>query len=319
VTANVIRFKSAAKKKLKGTVVKLLMLVNPHAGRKRGKIVAEKSLAAFQHKGINVSSRYSEHPGHLIEIAKQEVHGDWDGIIVVGGDGSLFEVINGMMTGNELLPIPIGVLPVGTGNSFSRDLAIQNLDQAIQKIIDGKTRNVDLGKCACRERVLYFINILGFGFVSDVAQKASLYKQWGNLSYVLGVFIITQNLQSYHLDIEIDGRSFQRENIFVEICNSTKTGGDMIMAPQAQIDDGFLDVVLLNKTSRTRLLSALPKIFKGTHLQMEEVETFRAKEMQFRPNVSKVLTPDGEITGHTPIAVSVLPGKIRVFGAVNEK
>lgn len=295
--------------------MKLLMLVNPVSGRKRGKMVAQKSFNIFRQQGINVKSYYSEYAGHLSEIAEREVNGDWDGIVVVGGDGSLFEVINGMMRGNEQLPIPIGVIPVGTGNSFSRDLAIRTHDQAIQKILEGKTRNVDLGKCICAGRIFYFINILGFGFVSDVAQKASLYKKWGNLSYIIGVFIITLKLESYHLDFEIDGQPFQRENIFVEICNSTKTGGDMIMAPQAEIDDGFFDIVLLNKTSRFRLLSAFPKIFKGTHIQMKEVETFRAKAMQFRPDVSKFLTPDGEIHGQTPISVSVLSGKIRVFGS----
>jgi YegS/Rv2252/BmrU family lipid kinase len=293
--------------------MKLLMLVNPLAGRKQGKIVAQKSLSIFQQQGAEVESRSSKYAGHLLEIAEREIHGDWDGIVAVGGDGTLFEVINGMMRGNEDLPIPIGVMPVGTGNSFFRDLAIQTHDDAVRKILTGKTRNVDLGKCVCAEHTFYFINILGFGFVSDVAQKASSYKKWGAFSYVIGVFLMTMKLESYHLDFEIDGQQFQRDNIFVEICNSTKTGGDMIMAPQAKIDDGLLDVVILNKTSRSQLLSAFPKIFKGTHVHMSEVETFRAKEMQFRPAVSKMLTPDGEITGHTPITVSVLPGKIRVF------
>ena len=85
------------------------------------------------------------------------------------------------------------------------------------------------------------------------------------------------------------------------------------MAPQAKIDDGLLDVVILNKTSRLKLLSALPKIFKATHIHMQEVETFTAREMQFNPAASKVLSPDGEILGQTPITVSVLPRKINVF------
>jgi diacylglycerol kinase (ATP) len=295
--------------------MKFLMLINPNAGRKQGKDVAEKSLSIFQQQGIEIKCCYSEYAGHLSEMAEREVNGSWDGIIALGGDGTLFEVINGMMRGNPNLPLPLGIIPVGTGNSFSRDLAIQNHDEAIQKILKGKTRNIDLGKCVCSDRTFYFINILGFGFVADVAEKAAAYKRWGDLSYVIGVFIITMKLKSYHLDFEIDGRQYQRDNIFVEICNSTKTGGDMIMAPQAKIDDGFLDVVLLNKTSRLRLLSALPKIFKGTHIQMPEVETFTAREMQFRPEHSKILTPDGEITGQTPITVSILPGKISVFNS----
>jgi diacylglycerol kinase (ATP) len=295
--------------------MKLLMLVNPNAGKKQGRSVAEKSLEIFQKQKVQVDCCYSQYTGHLSEIAEQEVNNSWDGIIAVGGDGTLFEVINGMMRGNENLPLPLGIIPVGTGNSFSRDLVIKNHDNAMQKILKNQIRQIDIGKCVCTNETFYFINILGFGFVADVAQKAAAFKKWGDLSYVIGVFIITMKLESYGLDFEIDGVSYQRENIFVEICNSTKTGGDMIMAPQAKIDDGLLDVVLLNKTSRLRLLSALPKIFKGTHIHMPEVETFIAREIQFRPVNAKILTPDGEITGQTPIAVSVLPGKLKIFDA----
>ncbi len=294
--------------------MKLLMLTNPRAGRSRGTAVAEKSLDLFRQHGITVETVFSEYPGHLVEIAAREVNGSWDGIVALGGDGTLFEVINGMMQGNPELPLPLGVLPAGTGNSFSRDLAIRTHADAMDKIIAGHTRPVDLGECLCADRRFVFINILGFGFVADVAQKAWSYRRWGALNYVIGVFIITKNLQSYPLEMEIDGQSFRRDNIFVEISNSQKTGGDMIMAPDAKIDDGLLDVVVLNKVSRLRLLSALPKIFKGTHLQMQEVEHFTARNMTFRTTPAKALTPDGEIAGSTPISISVLPGKIRIFG-----
>ncbi|HOT98347.1 MAG TPA: diacylglycerol kinase family lipid kinase [bacterium] len=294
--------------------MKLLMLTNPRAGRSRGLDVAQKSLERFQQQGITVENVFSEYPGHLVEVAAREVNGPWDGIVALGGDGTLFEVINGMMQGNPELPLPLGVLPAGTGNSFSRDLAIRTHADAMQKILAGQTRPVDLGLCTCGDRRFVFINILGFGFVADVAQKAWSYRRWGALNYVIGVFIITKNLRSYPLEMEIDGRLYQRDNIFVEISNSRKTGGDMIMAPDALIDDGLLDVVLLNKVSRLRLLSALPKIFKGTHLQMKEVEHFTAKSMSFKTIPAKALTPDGEIAGSTPMTIAVLPGKIRVFG-----
>ncbi len=293
--------------------MKLLMLVNPVAGRKKGRKVAERAVELCRKEGISVQTLYSEYAGHLVELAEREVKGDWDGIAVVGGDGSLFEVINGMIRGDARLPIPLGVIPVGTGNSFSKDLGIENLRQAVRKISAGVTRAVDLGFCRCADRSFYFINILGFGFVADVAQKAALYKKWGALSYVIGVFIITHRLQAYDLEFELDGQTFRRKNVFVEICNSTKTGGNMIMAPQACIDDGFLDVVLLNKISRIRLLLSLPLIFKGTHYALSEVETFRASKMRFRPETPKILTPDGEILGGTPISVQVFPRRIRVF------
>ncbi|MDA8142119.1 MAG: diacylglycerol kinase family lipid kinase [Desulfobacteraceae bacterium] len=294
--------------------MKILMLVNPRAGRKKGERVAQKARAAFQSQGVEMVCCCSEQAGQLSELAEREVNGDWDGIVALGGDGTLFEVINGMMRGNPELPIPLGVLPVGSGNSFSRDLDIKSHDHAIAKIIAGHTRGVDLGRCTCDHSAFHFINILGFGFVSDVALIASAHKRWGDLSYLIGVFQMVRRLQSYPLEVEIDGRQFQRDNVFVEICNSTKTGGTMHMAPQARIDDGLLDVVLLNRITRLRVITSLPKLYKGTHLQLPEVETFTGRRMSFRPARSKVLTPDGEILGRTPIQVSVLPGKLRIFG-----
>ncbi len=293
--------------------MKLLLLVNPLAGKKQGQSVAETALERFKNSGLDVECIFSEKPAHLIDVAREQVNGEWDGIVAVGGDGTLFEVINGMMQGNPDLPTPLGVIPVGTGNSFSKDLNINSLDDAINKITNGHVRNIDLGKILTKNDIYYFINIVGFGFVSDVVKRASLYKKWGALSYIIGVMQVTAKLKSYEMEFEIDGQQFKRDNIFVEICNSTKTGGDMIMAPEAQIDDGLLDVVILNKLSKRKLLETFPKIFKGTHIYIPEIETFKAKEMTFKPAISKILTPDGEIVGNTPISVTVLPGKIKVF------
>ena len=293
--------------------MKMLILVNPLAGRGRGETVARNTRTILHKHGIDVVCCCSQRVGHLSQMAAKEVNGTWDGIVAIGGDGTLFEVVNGMMQGNPELPVPLGVIPVGSGNSFCRDLNINCFDDAIGKIIKGRTRRIDLGWCECESYSFSFINILGFGFVTDVARKAMAYKRWGDLSYIIGIFIVTMRLSSYPLEIELDGRTFERDNIFVEVCNSTKTGGSMNMAPLAKIDDGLLDVVMLNKTSRTRLISALPKLFKGTHIQMPEVETYTARQMVFKPAEPKVLSPDGEIFGCSPIRVSVLPGKLKVF------
>ena len=293
--------------------MKLLMLVNPLAGRKQGETIARETQGILNARGIDVEIGCSRHIRHLSTIAATEVNNGWDGIVALGGDGTVFEVINGMMRGNPDLPIPLGIIPVGSGNSFVRDLAIANRDDAIRKIVAGKTRAVDLGQCDCDDQTIFFINILGFGFVSDVVRRAARYKRWGDLSYLIGVFLETMRLATCRLDFEIDAGRFRRDAVFVEICNSTRTGGDMIMAPHARIDDGLMDVVLLNRISRARLLAALPSIFRGKHLKLQEVETFSGRRMRFQPALPKALTPDGEIAGATPITVSVLPGKVRVF------
>jgi YegS/Rv2252/BmrU family lipid kinase len=293
--------------------MKILLLVNPAAGRKQGKATAAQALKLFQDKGISAEARYSEFSGHLFQLAESAVTEPWDAIVAVGGDGTLFEIINGMLAGDPGLPIPLGIIPVGTGNSFSRDLNIGGLDTAVAKIVRAKVRKVDLGQYESSEGTRVFINILGFGFVADVANEAHKHKRWGALSYVIGVLVITARLESYSLEMEIDGQKFTRDNCFVEISNSTKTGGDMLMAPQALIDDGFLDVIILNKISRIGLLKAFPKIFKGTHVNLPEVEVFKAKNISMKTNSPKILTPDGEIRGTTPLRVTVLPQKLQVL------
>ncbi len=293
--------------------MRVLMLVNPHSGRKRGLSSAQQAQEKLEAHGIKVQCTVSERAGHLKDIARHQVNESWDAIVAVGGDGTLFEIINGMMTGNAQLPIPLGIIPVGTGNSFSRDLKSVTLEERIAGIVQRNTRAVDLGLCEYDDGFFYFINILGFGFVADVAYQASFYKHWGDVSYVIGVLKCTATLASYGLECELDGEPLIRDNIFVEICNSSKTGGDMLMAPGAQIDDGKLDVVLLNRLSRRQLLSALPRIFKGTHVSMPQVETFQVKKATFRPTAAKSLTPDGELLGSTPITLSILPGKLCIF------
>lgn len=293
--------------------MKILLLVNPVAGRKQGRTTANRALELLEEKGISAELRYSEFGGHLVQLAEAAVKESWDAIVAVGGDGTLFEVINGMMTGDDTLPIPLGIIPVGTGNSFSRDLNIDGLETAVAKIAKANARKVDVGKYQSSEGIRYFINILGFGFVADVANEARKYKRRGALSYVIGVLVITARLQSYRLEMEIDGQKYTRDNCFVEISNSTKTGGDMLMAPGALIDDGYLDVTVLNKISRRGLLAAFPKIFKGTHVNLPEVEVFKAQNIVLETETPKILTPDGEIRGTTPLRVSVLPQKLKVF------
>lgn len=293
--------------------MKLLMFVNPAAGRYRAGMAVKRVIRKLKRYGVDVVCRSSARRGDLSRLAEIEVNGDWDGILSMGGDGTLFEVINGMMRGNPDMPIPLGVLPCGSGNSFCMDLGIRTLSDAIKKIVGGKRRRVDLGRCDCNGKRFYFINILGFGFVSDVVARALRHKRWGDAGYVMGVFRAARQVQWYPMTFEIDGRRFHRENVFVEICNSTKTGGDMLMAPSARIDDGVLDVVLLNRISSPRILACLPKLYKGSHIDMPEVDTFSGRHMVFRPADTKLVSPDGELYGSTPIYVSILPGRVSFF------
>ena len=115
------------------------------------------------------------------------------------------------------------------------------------------------------------------------------------------------------IELNIDGKPIKRKAVFVEICNSKYTGGDMMMAPDAEIDDGLLDIIILNKVSRRKLLSLFPLLFKGDHVKDDTVEVFKGKDISLKSNYPLALTPDGETFGETPIDITIHSKKIKMF------
>ena len=157
--------------------MKLLAIVNPNAGKKKGTLIAEKAALMLKEKDYSLELQFSTHPGHCRELACSMNPSDWDGLIAVGGDGTLSEVINGIMENNREFKIPLGLIPVGTGNSFIQDLNIHSIEQAVNSIIENKRTNLDIGQFTCSEGQHYFINVLGNGYAADVLQEAIRFKR----------------------------------------------------------------------------------------------------------------------------------------------
>lgn len=295
--------------------MKILLIYNPFSGHGRSRRLLPQIQKIFLEKGIDLDVKLTKYPTNATEIAREIDFSQYDGIAAGGGDGTLFEVINGYFRNKSAGSIPLGVLPVGTGNAFAKDLELDNTKwiEAIDIIAANKTRKVDVGLFKTAKNEYYFINILGLGFVSDVTKTALSLKVFGNVSYLLGVLYQTIFLKNHKLRIEIDGKILERENIFVEISNTRYTS-NFLMAPDAQFDDGLLDITLLGKLSRIKLLQSLPKVFTGEHVHIDEVETFKAKEITVETDVPKILTPDGEVMEQTPMNVKCLHHAIEVFG-----
>ena len=294
--------------------LKLLLIYNPNAGHGRSGKIYHEVKEYFKTKDIKIDTKFTEHQKHGLDIVAKADFESYDGVVAAGGDGTLFEVINGYYRNKSKKRIPIGVLPMGTGNSFSIDL---NLDktkwkEGIDIISQNRPRKVDVGCFKTNEDEYYYLNILGLGFVADVGKTAIGLKSLGNISYTLGVIYQTLFLRSHHLKIELDGKKLERENIFVEISNSRYTA-NFLMAPKAKIDDGYLDITLLKKVTRRRLLSCFPKVITGEHVNLDEIETFQAKNIRIETDVPKNLTPDGELYGTTPVEVKCLHQAVEVF------
>ena len=253
--------------------MKVLLIYNPFAGHGRAKKILPEVESEFLKQDIDFELHLTDYPEHAVEIVREADPAKFDGIVAAGGDGTLFEVINGYYQNPSQTKIPLGVLPIGTGNAFARDLGlhVSHWQKAIKIIGMKKPCKVDVGKFTSHGQTYYFLNILGLGFVADVTKTAYKLKFLGNLSYTLGVLYRMLMLNSHKLKIEIDGKKLERENIFVEISNTTYTS-NFFMAPNAKIDDGLLDVTLLGKLSRIGLLKAFPKVFTGEHIHLPQVQ-----------------------------------------------
>ena len=294
--------------------MKVLVVYNRQAGHKWAKKLLPQVKNALAENNLDFDLTVTEHAGHAIEIAGNADFDNYDGIVAGGGDGTLFEVINGYFKNSSSKRIPMGILPMGTGNAFARDL---NLDikkwrEAVKIIAQNKTRKVDVGHFRTLGKDYYFLNILGLGFVADVGITASKIKILGNLSYTIGVILRTLFLKADKLNIEIDGKSMEQQTTFVEISNTRYTS-NFLMAPDAKIDDGLLDITVVGKMSRRRLLKCYPTIFTGEHILFDEVDTYKAKSIKVDCDVPKILTPDGELMGSTPLEAECLHQAIEVF------
>ena len=253
-------------------------------------------------------------PGHAIEMAKEADFERYGGVVAAGGDGTLFEVVNGYFQNTSQNRIPLGVLPVGTGNAFARDLGLDawHWQKALDIIHGNETKKVDVGRFRTQGKDYYYLNILGVGLVARITKLEHRLKLFGNFSYTFSTILQMLFLKSYILNIEIDGEIFERENIFVEISNTRYTS-NFLIAPDAKNDDGLLDVILLGKCARRRLLRNFPKIFTGKHTTLDEIETYQAKNIRITTNNAQYLTPDGELLGKTPGEIECLPQAIEVF------
>jgi len=294
--------------------MKIALIANPYAGGKKGKKLIPLVEKMLNDENIDYDLHVTDYHEHALHIAEHLTVEDYDGIVSLGGDGSNYHVLNGLLKshGKDSIP-PLGIIPVGRGNSFARDLDINTAEDGVVAIAGQRTKLVDVCSFTHEEELFYFINLTGFGFVTDVARTAFRFSYLGDLSYVIGVLYRTIGLTFHKIELEIDGETISDENGFVEFCNSRYTGGAMLMAPDAKIDDGFFDVVVAGPMSRLSLISTFPKIFKGAHGENSAVSFYKAKKVKVKTTPPKALLPDGEIFGGTPTEINILPILVRYF------
>ena len=295
--------------------MKLLIVFNPNAahGRAVRKLAAIKT--KFEGLGIHTEFKPTTHPGHGRELVACTDLSSFDGLVAAGGDGTFFEVLNGLYEHPRSARIPLGLLPIGTGNAFARDLGLKPAawSDAIDLLQRGRTREVDVGFVKSADKTYYFLNIVGMGFTVDASKFAHKLKFFGNTAYTLATLWQVLKLKSYPLVVELDGRVLRSDNIFITISNTRYTGTHFLIAPDASIDDGLLDVTILENLPRHRLLKLFPTIYDGRHVQYKEISTHKAAHIKIHSPAAMLLGPDGELIGHSPAEITCLHQDLTIF------
>ena len=295
--------------------MRLLLVFNPHAGAGRAARLLPGIRSALEgFAALDVLKTGGA--GDASRLVAAADLSSYDGLIATGGDGTLFEVLNGLYTHDKAQRIPLGLVPVGTGNAFARDLGLLpgDWEKAVGLIRAAHLRQVDVGCVEAVSETYFFLNIVGAGPPVDAMEIAAKLKFLGNSAYTLAALWRAIKLKSYSLSIEINGKIIKQDSMFLEISNTRYTGTSFLMAPDAVLDDGLLDVTLLGKLSRLRLLRLFPSIYKGHHVRYEEIQTCKAQEIRITAPEGLVLAPDGELRGCTPATITCLPRDLQIFG-----
>ncbi|GAB4198302.1 MAG: diacylglycerol kinase family lipid kinase [Sandaracinaceae bacterium] len=294
-------------------------IVNPAAGGGRAGKRAPSVLARLRDEGIPIDAVYTEGPRDAIDLARAQVVRGTRRFLCVGGDGTTHEVLNGALPpllaeGAERLQI--GMLPLGTGNSFLRDFGITNAEEALRRLRRGRAHPVDALRVVHRDGSLFAFNLLGLGFAARAGALTNRrYKPLGTVGYVAAVIQSTIELATDAYPFSTDRAPRDaRPALLLSFSNSRATGGGMQMAPRAEVDDGELDVIRIGPMPRGRFLSAFPSIFAGTHVERPEVEQSRARTVTFDLGGATVdCMIDGEVI---PLALERIEVVPRAFDVV---
>lgn len=297
--------------------VRYKVVVNKAAGGGRHVKDAEYAVTQLS-ENLDVDVSYTERAGHATEIVKEAVEQGFTHFVSVGGDGTSFEMVNGLFDAKSYdRPPTLGIVPLGTGNSFVRDFGGVSSKEAVSRIVDSGKKHelIDIVRADHSEGFLHYINILGLGFTADAgALMNERFKSLGTFGYVASVVLTLAQIK-YPIDgIRIDNKQEDaRPAAFLSFSNSRYTGGNMMMAPHASLSDGKLDVIRVNRMGRLSFLGTFPSIFSGKHVEHPRVEETTASRVEFVESRVQNVMVDGEIYPLALKSLEVVPSALRVI------
>ncbi|OBF26498.1 diacylglycerol kinase [Mycobacterium sp. ACS1612] len=292
--------------------MRVTVLTNPASGHGSAPHAAERAVKQLHRRGVDVvaiAGTDAEHARRLVEGALER---GMDALVVVGGDGIISLALQVLARSG----IPLGIIPAGTGNDHAREFGIATRDPeaAADVIVDGIISTVDLGRIVGADGTeRWFGTVMAAGFDSLVTDRTNRMR-WphGRMRYNLAMVAELSKLRLLPFRLSFDGRELETELTLAAFGNTRSYGGGMLICPNADPTDGQLDVTMVASASRTKLIRLFPTVFKGTHVDLDEVRTTRARTTTVdSPGINAYA--DGEYVCPLPVEVSAVPGALKIL------
>jgi len=293
-----------------------LVVVNPAAGGGRcGRLVGP-ALERLRLGGLMLDVAETSAAGEATRIARDAYARGYRRFLAVGGDGTSYEIVNGLFPEAAAgQPPTLGLLPLGTGNSFLRDFTDQGVEGAMQALVRQRTHPCDVFRMAHRDGMIYYINLLSVGFAADVnATRSRSFAGWGELGYFLSIFLRLARLDRRPFPLRVEGVNDidRRRCLFLTFNNSKFTGGTMMIAPDARVDDGLIEYVRWGPIGRIGLIRNLSTLYDGTHVKHPLAERQGTRSIDFELAGPVDVMVDGEaLTLHLE-RLDVLPAALKI-------
>ncbi|GGK99557.1 hypothetical protein GCM10007382_19500 [Salinibacterium xinjiangense] len=300
--------------------LRLVVAINPTASFGKSSSVGPAVVQTLRAMGHDVTSLQEPDFEQLMESGRKAVSTRPDAFIVVGGDGMVSLAAN-LLAGTK---VPLGIVPSGTGNDMARGLGIphENTEAAIRMLTDllqGPPRTIDAGRVEYvddetgRASTRWFAGCLSAGFDAVVNERANrMRRPTGPSRYTIAIGLELLRLKPIPYRLVLDGQPLETSAMLVSVGNNVSLGGGMKVTPDAKVDDGALDVLVVQPLSRIQFLRIFPRVFKGTHLSDPRVAVHRVRTIRIESMVA-VVYADGERIGPAPVDITVVPGALRIF------
>ncbi len=286
------------------------LIVNRAAGRGRGGRLGARIAATLELDPQHVFE--SQAPGHVRQLAREAVNKGYIKVVVAGGDGTIFEAVNGLIDAGK--PAALGIIPVGTGNDFIKAAGIPLAwRDACRKVTRGRMRSVDVGRC----NELYFANGVGIGLDAEIghtAQGISWFR--GPMVYLAAAFrTLAGGINAPEVSISFDDGELVQRVTLVAVTNGTCYGGLFHVAPEASINDNRLDLVIADHVTRTKAMKLIPKVMRGDHLDDPVVRYLQTRKVVIESKTALPVQIDGELIegGLRRLDIEVVPERIRLL------